>query len=356
MRCTSLNGLLLSPDQLQRRQFLKTAAVVAAGVSTGNAPLPTVAAQNHDEQLSAPRCRVTKSPMSEVAGKVAFITGGSSGIGLGIARAFAEAGMKVVICYRTAVHAETAMKSFKNPEGRVHAIKVDVTDRLGMDRAAAEAVRIFGKIHVLVCNAGVVGVAPLERTTYDDWDWMMGVNTNGVFNSIHSVLPYIRSNGDGGHVIATSSAFGLVAAAGVACYAASKFAVVGMMECLRAELAGSDIGVSIYCPGMVTSSISSANRNRPGNLPATGFDQRALDQAGKVTPAMDSLEAGRLVLRGMRNNDLYILTHADFSEIIRHRSDALSASLPEDVHSTRVRDVPSKNIYRIERDRKLCLL
>ena len=139
-----------------------------------------------------------KTPMADVEGKVAFVTGGSSGIGLGIARAFADAGMKVIIGYRTKGHLDEAMKYFEGASDRVHAVNVDVTDRPGMEAAAAESERVFGKVHVLVNNAGVMVPTSLSTTTYADWDFVIGVNLAGVFNGVHAFLPCIQGHGEGG--------------------------------------------------------------------------------------------------------------------------------------------------------------
>lgn len=310
-------------------------------------------------------CPDLKIPMREVAGRVAFITGGSSGIGLGVARAFAEAGMKVVIGYRTKNHLDAAMKYLENAGDRVHAISIDVTDRLAMEKAAAESERVFGKIHVLVNNAGVVQHAPISSTTYDDWDWQMAVNLDGVFNGVHVFLPRIQMHGEGGQIISTASILGLFTGARSAVYSASKYAVVGFMESLRAELSETSIGVSIFCPGLVTSNIQDSPRNRPSTLARTEFKPDAQTQAEEKVlrsdpeRAMDPFEAGRLVLRGMRNNDLYILTHPEFEEIIRARNDALIASIPRDLHPTQARSEMAqagfaKSIYTTERDRKRC--
>lgn len=278
-------------------------------------------------------------PMKDVADKVAFITGGSSGIGLGIARAFADAGMRVVIGYRTQKHLDAAMKYLKSAGPRVHAIRVDVTDRRAMQRAAEETTEIFGKIHVLVNNAGVVHSAPLGEMTYADWDWTMAVNLNGVFNGVHAFLPFIQAHGEGGHVITTSSILGLLTlGSGMAAYAVSKFAVVGLMEALRAELASTNIGSSVFCPGMVRSNIAQSSRNRPDDS-AVQQDTRttAREKELRARVDMDPFEAGQLVLRGMCNNDLYILTHAEFEPIIRARNEALIASIPIDLRPTKSR-------------------
>jgi len=228
--------------------------------------------------------------MKDVEGKVAFITGGNSGIGLGIARACVDAGMKVVITYRTKSNLDDAMEHLKHAGDRVHAVNVDVTDRAAMEKAADETVKVFKKVHVIVNNAGVAVVGGLSKATYDDWDWAMGVNLNGVFNGIHTFLPRIQSHGEGGQVVATSSLAGLLGHGPAAVYTATKFAVVGMMEALRAELDGTNIGVSVFCPGIVNTNIGKSARNRPSNLPDTGF---------KLDPKMVAqMEAARKEHRG----------------------------------------------------------
>ena len=205
--------------------------------------------------------------MEEVTDKVAFITGGSSGIGLGTAKAFVDAGMKVVIGYMTKKNLEEAMAALGNCDGRVHAIHVDVTNRSEVQAAALAIKRTFGKLHVLVNSAGVGVLSPLFRTSYEDWDWTIGVNLTGVFNCVQTCLPYLQEHDEGGQIVAIASMSGLYAAGIVGAYTTSKFAVVGMMEELRAELVNTNIGVSVCCPGLVKSKIISADRNRPAERP-----------------------------------------------------------------------------------------
>jgi NAD(P)-dependent dehydrogenase (short-subunit alcohol dehydrogenase family) len=287
----------------------------------------------------------TKPPMHDVEGKVAFVTGGDSGIGLGITRAFLNAGMKVVITYRTKSHLHEAMKVIESAGDRIHAINLDVTDRVAMAAAAVEAIRVFGKVHVLVNNAGVGG-GPVSGATFDDWDWCMSVNIDGVFNGIHTFLPAIKAHGEGGQIVATSSIHGLVAGPPfITIYTASKFAIVGLMEGLRSELANVNIGASVFCPGRVNvTNLEHFDRNRPAALSKMGVPgeelSSALHQYSKAhqeimdrsngMPGMDALEAGERLLRGIRHNYLYILSHAEYLEAIRERNEALLASFPVD--------------------------
>ena len=303
-----------------------------------------------------------------VQGKVAFITGGDSGIGLGIARAFTDAGMKVVITYRSKTHLDEAMKYLEPAGERVHAINLDVTDRAAMEQAALETLRVFEKVHVIVNNAGVGIFGGISIATYDDWDWGMGVNVTGVFNGIRTFLPRIKAHGEGGQVVATSSLAGVIAHGSAGVYTASKFAVVGMMEALRNELEGSSIGVSVFCPGIVNTNIGSSNRNRPSTMADSGFKPdpqmmaRMAEQMKTMRgppPGMDPLEAGQRVLRGVRNNDLYILTTPEFEPEIRARGEAIVASLPADVNPSQARVmmgrmIVGKTVYATERDRRRC--
>lgn len=350
-----------------RRSFLKRVALATAGTSVASMLPVTHQPGAHEAGDPLPEsCARLKIPMREVNGKVAFITGGSSGIGLGIARAFKAAGMKVVLGYRTKEHIDEAMRLFGDAKGRVHAISIDVTDRPDMEKAAAEVVRVFGKIHVLVNNAGVLYLQPLRSTTYEDWDWVMNVNVNGVFNGVQSFLPHILKHGEGGQIIATSSMDGLVAEPWHnPSYTTSKFAVVGMMEALRATLAGSGVGVSLYCPGAIKTRIEESSRNRPNSPQKTASSQSleppASSERDRMEPGiyMDPVKAGELVLRGMRSNELYILTHPEYEPIVRDRNDALIAAFPEDLHPTdvqveRLRAWRQNSIYSNERDRILC--
>ncbi len=350
-----------------RRSFLEGTALAAAATSTGLMRSLTADAAPAGEGQPA-NCPNTPTPMREVEGKVAFITGGDSGIGLGIARACIDAGMKVVITYRTKSHLDDAMKYLASAGDRVHAISLDVTDRAAMEKAAVETQQVFQKVHLLVNNAGVGVIGGLSKATYDDWDWGMSVNVTGVFNGIHTFLPRIQAHGEGGQVVATSSLAGLLGHGPAGVYTASKFAVVGMMEALRSELEGSNIGVSVFCPGLVNTNIGDSNRNRPASLPDAGFKpdpemmarmRAAMKDMKGPLPGMDALEAGQRVLQGVRDNDLYVLTTPEFEAEFRARGEAIVASLPDDVHApqarvTMGRMILGKTVYAGERDRRRC--
>ena len=359
----------LSSAGRSRRRFIGGSALAVIGGSAAALTRGSAAEAADAQSGTGPaECPSVPTPMKDVEGKVAFITGGDSGIGLGIAQAFAYAGMKVVITYRTKKHLDAAMQALAGAGDRVHAIALDVTDRAAMARAAEETERVFRKVHVIVNNAGVGVFGGLSKATYDDWDWGMGVNVNGVFNGIHTFLPRIQSHGEGGQVIATSSVAGIIAHPGTGVYSTSKFAVVGMMEALRNELADTNVGVTVFCPGLVNTDIGDSARNRPENLADSAFkpDSKMMARMREQMrtrrgppPGMDPLDAGRRVLKAMRNNDLYVLTTPELEPEIAARGEAIVASIPTDIHppAARVamqRALAGKTVYVTVRDRMRC--
>ncbi|HZF15105.1 MAG TPA: SDR family NAD(P)-dependent oxidoreductase [Steroidobacteraceae bacterium] len=271
--------------------------------------------------------------MKDVAGRVAFITGGGSGIGLGMARVFAAAGMKVVVADVRQDHLDEALKQLKAAGREAYAIKLDVADRTAVARAADETIRVFGKVHLVCNNAGVSLFGPMDQATYEDWDWMMGVNFNGVVNGCMSFVPKIKAHGEGGHIVNTASMAGLLVGPGFGIYSASKFAVRGLTEALRLDLAPHRIGVSVLCPGFVRSNIHESVLSRPQALAKSGYqvtaeDMKRLDDLLNVGMAPD--EVGERVLAGIRRNDLFLLTHAEFRDELKGIFDAMLAALPDE--------------------------
>jgi NAD(P)-dependent dehydrogenase (short-subunit alcohol dehydrogenase family) len=345
----------------ERREFLGRAAAAMA-IGAGGISAGTTSAGAADPIAPAPSKR-HQTPLAEVAGKVAFVTGGSSGIGLGLVRSLAAAGMKVVFTYLNDAHRDETLAYFKDTPAQVHALKLDVTDRDGMVRAADEAENTFGRVHLLCNNAGIGLRAPASSASFKDWDWGLGVNLGGVVNGVAVFVPRIRAHGEGGHILTTASSASLAVGGKVGVYVTSKFAVMGLMESLREELDGENIGVSVFCPGLVRSHIVESERNRPAALANEGekpvpapspADAAAMQPYMAV--AMDPLEAGGLVLRGIRQNDLYIFTHQEFETVVRERSEAMLASFPvEPAPKARAEIVKTytPDIYRRERDRRL---
>ena len=283
--------------------------------------------------------------MQNVEGKVAFITGGNSGIGLGIAKAFVNAGMKTVITGIRQDHTDEALSYFKQQgqEKSVHAIKLDVTDREAFVRAADEAERVFGKVHVLVNNAGMGLMGPITQTKFNDWDWGIGVMLTGVANGITIFLPRILRHGEGGQIVNTSSMGGALPLPNGAIYCTMKAAIIGMAEALRGELAADNIGVTAFCPGPVTSNIRETGRIRPEKFKQdSGLleMEKQLEQRNDSPNWMSLEECGERVLRGIRNNDLYIFTHREFKEGVAERMQAMVDAFPDEpINHTRADEI-----------------
>ena len=292
--------------------------------------------------------------MEEVVGKTAFVTGGASGIGLGLSEAFLAAGMNVVIADLRPDHLETALERLDGSGRRqnVHATELDVTDREGLARAADEAERVFGSVHVLCNNAGMGILGPVTLARYDDWDWGLGVLLGGVVNGIQTFLPRLLAHGEGGHIVNTASMAGVVPIPGAAIYITAKAAVIGLSEALRGELAGEGIGVSVFCPGPVQTNIREGGRMRPERYSNSGYTEleQELEERANSPLWMDPRECGERVLAGIRRDDLYIFTHREFREGADERFRAMLASFPDepldDERADNIRFLLSNPIFR----------
>jgi NAD(P)-dependent dehydrogenase (short-subunit alcohol dehydrogenase family) len=273
--------------------------------------------------------------MDPVAGKVAFVTGGASGIGLGMAKAFVAAGMKVVIADIREDHLLAAAAGFaaEGKRDQVHMLRLDVTDREAFARAADETERVFGKVHLLCNNAGMGVHGPLKQTGYGDWDWGLGVMIGGVVNGVQTFLPRILAHGEGGHIVNTASMAALIPIGTVPVYITAKAAVMGLSEALHSELRGDGIGVSAFCPGPVQTNIRESGRTRPDKYrKESGLAEleAQLEQRPNSPTWMTVEECGERVLAGVRRGDLFILTHREFKEGARERFDKILDSFPDE--------------------------
>ena len=280
--------------------------------------------------------------MKDLKGKTAFITGGASGIGLGIAKAFTKYGMEVVIADMRQASIDDAKTYFKGKNLPVHFIQLNVTDREAYARAADETEKVFGKIHVLVNNAGVGAGGPIDKLTYKDWDYSVGVNLGGVINGVVTMLPRILKHGEGGHIVSTSSTNGIAATGVGTPYCTTKFAVAGMMEAMATELQDKNIGVSVLIAGPNNTNLGqSSSDNRPEALRNEGESWPPKPPPGQAprpqsTPEqmklvfIDPAETGERVVRGIRNNDLFIHTHQEFKNGYVARHNAIIRAIPQE--------------------------
>ena len=269
--------------------------------------------------------------MKDIAGKVAFVTGGASGIGLAMARSLSAAGMKVAITDVEQAALDSIKDEFASSSAEVILLQVDVTDRDAMEQAAQETEAAFGKVHVVCNNAGVSVGGRVDKMNYKDWDWVMGVNLDGVINGVQTFVGRIKAHGEGGHFVNTASMAGQMPIPGGSIYTTSKYAVVGMSEVMRTDLARYNIGVSVLCPGGVTTNVAKSGRNRPANLQRE-TDTSQLDLGkGKLSETVmsDMLDAaviGDMVLAAVMADDAYIFSHPHLKPIVDARSAAIDES------------------------------
>jgi NAD(P)-dependent dehydrogenase (short-subunit alcohol dehydrogenase family) len=271
----------------------------------------------------------------EFSGKVAFVSAGVSGIGFGIAQALGLAGMRLALSYRNEGHRDQAALWF-DQQGleRPLFVPLDVADRAGWVRAADAVEAHFGKIHVLVNNAGVSVFGPTDEASYADYDWIMGVNFGGVVNGQVTFIPRIKAHGEGGHIVNVASMAAFISGPQAGIYTASKFAVRGLTECLRYNLAPYGIGVSLMCPGLTRTHAWDSALKRPSAFADSGFkpaDRGELERFGTAFDlGMDPFEVGQKTLAGMRANRGLILTHPEHGEDIREIYEATMAALPKE--------------------------
>lgn len=283
--------------------------------------------------------------MKDFAGRTAFITGGANGIGLGLARALLAEGAKVAIADIRPDALDKALAALDSPQA--FGIKLDVASRDEFAAAADEAEARLGPVTLLFNNAGINLFQTIDESTYDDWDWVLGVNLFGVINGVQTFVPRMKERGMGGHIVNTASMAAFLASPSPGIYSCAKFAVRGLSESLRYSLASHRIGVSIICPGLVKSHIYASDELRPANLGARGtpVDAAFNAQLAKVHGAgMEPDEVARKTLDDIRANKFYIFTHPEFREELREVFNEIIEDYP-------VGEAPSERMV-FERGRK----
>ncbi|ODT86997.1 SDR family NAD(P)-dependent oxidoreductase [Phenylobacterium sp. SCN 70-31] len=268
--------------------------------------------------------------MKDLAGKTAFVTGGASGIGLGIATALAQAGVKVMLCDIEQAALDEAVAGLRATNADVAGVVADVSLKDQLREAAEATLDAYGDVHILVNNAGVGGGGAYGAWTDASWDWTIGVNLMGVIWGVEVFGPLIERHGQGGQIVNTASVAGLLSGSGNA-YNVTKYGVVALSEGLRVELAPRGIGVSVLCPGFIRTRIVDSGRNRPDRF---ADDQPAAAPAGerlawienlrtRVDTGIDPRYVGELVREGIEGDWPYIFTDAEFEPIVEARFAAI---------------------------------
>lgn len=285
--------------------------------------------------------------MQSFQGRTAFITGAGSGMGLGMARTFARAGMNVVLCDIRRDGLDDALAQVNALGAQAIAVEADVSVRSQVEAAAARAFDVFGKVHVCCANAGVsMHGVPIERLSATDWDWVIGVNLYGVIHCFQTFLPHMREHGEDSHIVNTASIGGFQIHPGwnTGPYSMTKYAVVALSEALAQDCEGSNIGVSVLAPAAVQTGIFHSARARPARFGGTGSRPESEQYAPLLDGGLPPDFVGERVMHAMRNGEFIIFTHTWPRENLdaRHKriQDAFDAC--EDFYASRGMAPPPK--------------
>jgi len=269
--------------------------------------------------------------MQSFENQIAFITGGASGAGFGQALVFGRAGAKIVVADIRADAVAKAVADLQAQGITAHGITLDIMDRAAYARAADEVEAVFGAPPTLLFNtAGVNSFGPVEDTSYDDFDWIVGVNLGGVINGMVTFVPRMIASGKPGHIVTTSSLGGLMGSALAAPYSAAKAAVVNLMESYQQGLAKHQIGVSVLCPANIKSNIAEASRLRPAQFGQSGYVENEDSIASLHSihqHGMDPVELAEHVKAGIVANQLYIIPYPEAKEGLRAHFDLIVESV-----------------------------
>jgi NAD(P)-dependent dehydrogenase (short-subunit alcohol dehydrogenase family) len=283
--------------------------------------------------------------MQDLKGKVAFITGGASGIGLAMARAFGREGMSVMIADIESQALQLAVEELRAAQVKAEGVVADVTRRDSLRAAALETIARFGKVHVVCNNAGVGAGGMLGQVSERDWNWVIDVNLYGVIYGMEIFTPLILSHGEGGHFVNTASMAGLVSPPGMEPYCATKYAVLGMSEGWAQQLAPQGVGMSILCPGFVKTRIHESRRNRTESY---GPDDRPPPPAdappSPVLSGIDAQAVGNRVAEAVKADELYVFTHPEFKAAVAARFDRILAGFDSAAASAALAALPKREM------------
>jgi NAD(P)-dependent dehydrogenase (short-subunit alcohol dehydrogenase family) len=272
--------------------------------------------------------------MRDFHDKVAFVTGGASGLGFALGRAFGRARMKVMLADIDVASLENAVAELKKDQISVRGVECDVSDRASVQRAAAETLAAFGKVHVVCNNAGPGCGGLLELTTPGDCDWIIGVDLMGMIYGCQTFLPHIKAHGEGGHIVSTASVSGMIPVPGWAIHNAAKAGIIALSQTLAAELEGTSIGVSVLVPAFMRTRIADrehTDRNRPKRFgeQTAPSPQGAEQFATFVRAGMDPNEVAEKVMHGIKENQLTIFSHPEPRSAFEEHYQRMLAAYPK---------------------------
>jgi NAD(P)-dependent dehydrogenase (short-subunit alcohol dehydrogenase family) len=269
--------------------------------------------------------------ISDFKGKTAFVTGGASGIGLSMGRAFGRAGMNVVLADIDEKAALAAAERLTSEQIKATAVHCDVADRGAVREAALKAIASFGKVHILCNNAGVAVGGMFGTVKPSSWDWIVDVNLKSVIYGTETFVPLMLSHGEGGHIVNTASMAGFVSPPGMEPYCATKYAVVAMSEGWAMQLGARGIGVSVLCPGYVRTRIHESGRVRQERYGGEqevdpGISVVREEAAKLVEGGIDPDIVGARVLEAVKAGEVYVFTHPNMKPLVEMRFGAVLAA------------------------------
>ena len=270
--------------------------------------------------------------MKDFKGQLAFITGGASGAGLGQAKVLGRAGARICIADVRADAIDAALADLKAEGIEAHGIVLDIMDRAAYAKAADEVEAVFGSAPTILSNtAGVNSFGPIEKTTYDDFDWIVGVNVGGVINGMVTFVPRMIASGKRGHIVTVSSLGGFMGSAMAGPYSAAKAAAINLMEGYRQGLDKYGIGVSVVTPANIKSNIAEASKLRPTQFGASGYVENESSIASLQSihqHGMEPEQLGQAIKKGIEENALYIIPYPETRDGLKQRFDAILDSVP----------------------------
>ena len=286
--------------------------------------------------------------MSKFKGKTAIISGGAEGIGLSVAKALGEQGMNIVLTDIDQKNLEIASKELEESGFPVLAERLDVADEKQWKHVAKKASERFGKVHMVVNNAGVGGDSvSVDNQEKKGWQWTLDVNLMGVVYGAKTIVPLIKSHGEGGWIVNVASMAGMGGFLHGGAYNATKAAVVALSESWAEELTSQNINVSVLCPAFVKTRIYDSERNRPKEYKSEISGSEGSNSFRKKTKKMidNGIEVsivGKRVVEALNNGELYIFTHPNYRSEIQKRFKAIDDAFKDSEKSIALKESPDK--------------